>query len=157
MQQRRKSTPVEVKTPIEDLNQFLDLREEANSIDALIETLKSRVLDIVPEGRSRVTLEGNRKNERGRFNVTAVTRDLREFDEEKTVELLKEKIDNATGTAESLHDVLVTKITFDHDKLAALIERGVVTKAELRRILTGRISTFPKVTFKPDFDDEDDS
>lgn len=151
MQQRKKSAPVEVGTPIEDLNHFLDLREEANSIDAQIETLKPRVSGIVPEGRKTLTLEGRRKDERGRFHITIVTSDRREFDEEKTVALLMEKI----GNDKALQGALVVKTTFDQDALAELIERGVVTRAEVRRILTGKISVYPKVTFKPDFDEDD--
>ena len=136
---------------MEDLNHFLDLREEQNSIEAQINTLKGRVVDIVPEGRKTLTLEGLRKNERGRFQVTLVTRDNREYDEEKTVTLLEEKIDHD----KSLQDALVVKTTFDQERVDGLVESGVITRAELRRILVGKVSTFPKVTFKPDFDDDD--
>lgn len=141
MQQRRKSQPVEVGTPLDDLNRFVDLREEADSINAQVESLKPRILDIIPEDRKTLTLVGSRNGDSGRFVVTKVVRDYRQFNEEKTIELLTEK---------KLTKAIINKPVVDQDQLAEYVERGLITKAELRKILTGTVSTFPMVKFKPD-------
>ena len=141
MQSRRKSQPVEVGTPLDDLNHFVDLREQADSIDAQITSLKPRILAIVPDGKKSLTIVATRRGDSGRFVVTTVTRDHRQFNEEKTIELLKSK---------GLTDAIVMKPTIDQDAMAVFIEKGAISKAELRKVLTGAVSTFPKVTFKPD-------
>jgi len=140
-----RTAPVEVRTPAADCNHFITLREEEAAAHAQIETLKPRIMALVAKGKQKGTIEGIRDGKSGKFFITIIGRDVRVPDEEKTLELLRSKfVDHP-----QYKDVIVNKPSINRDRFAEMIEKGIVTNADLRKILKGSNTSYPTVRFKP--------
>jgi hypothetical protein len=140
-----RTAPVEVRTPVADCNNFMNLREEEAAAHAQIESLKPRIMALVAKGKQKGSIEGSRENKSGKFIITLIGRDMRVPDEEKTLALLREKIEDHP----QFRDVIVDKPSIDRDRFAEMIEQGIVTNADLRKILRGANTVYPQVRFKP--------
>lgn len=144
-----KTPLVELHDDVTNLNMFMDLREQHESIEAKIEILKPVVRKIVQRGKSKNSIDGMRSGQKGKFVITIVPRDLRKPDNAKTIALLRSKGIHAVKVDGEMRPVVKTIEVYDPDAFAKLVQEGTLTREEILSVLAGSVTSYPRVVFKP--------
>jgi hypothetical protein len=132
-----KSTPVALPSSAADLCAlYVDTNTEKKTAEKKLETMKSAMMKLVPDGQEKELFPAKRGELAGRYSVTIIKQDRRKIDDEKLIALLLSK---------NLYTPVMMKTTVDHDKVVQLIEANEITSKDLEACMIG---SHPLVTFE---------
>jgi hypothetical protein len=135
-----KSTPVALPSSAADLCAlYVDTNTEKKTAEKKLETMKSAMMKLVPDGQEKELFPAKRGELAGRYSVTIIKQDRRKIDDEKLIALLLSK---------NLYTPAMMKTTVDHDKVVQLIEANKITSKDLEACMIGSQPTYPLVTFE---------